>query len=314
MFDPHDETWAVFVPDATTMTGLKERLAAVTDVELRAAVWNNVRSGFHSGLLDPADVVDVAVASPPVEDTDDSQRHVMPWLLSQVVPLAPAGALDRLHDAFARLLPAAEPSSELQLSTFRGAISTATTPALLEAWRDGQQLPEGLALDLNLRWRILVRLASLGVVERAELDAALAEEATTVARVEHTRAVASMPTAAAKEFAWERFTGAVDVPNYELEAAGLGMWRGGQEELTSPYVERYFAELPATAQVRSGWVLALAAEAFFPLSHADAHTLELARALLADPDALPPSVRKRVVDMADEISRRITIGATYPHA
>ena len=92
-----------------------------------------------------------------------------------------------------------------------------------------------------------------------------------------------MPTAEAKAFAWERFTGAVDVPNYELEAAGLGMWRGGQDDLTRPYVERYFAELPATAEVRSGWVLALAAEAFFPLSHADEHTLALATALLCRP-------------------------------
>jgi aminopeptidase N len=314
VFDPHDETWAVFVPDRVTMTGLKKQLVGVTDVELRAAVWNNVRSGYHSGLLDPADVVDVAVASPPVEDTDDSARHVMPWLLSQVVPLAPAGSQDRLHEAFLRLLPRAEPSSERQLSTFRGAIRTSSDVGRLTAWRDGTELPEGLALDLDLRWRILVRLAGLGGVDRAELDAALAEEATTVSRVEHTRAVASMPTAEAKEFAWELFTGAVDAPNYELEAAGLGMWRGGQEDLTRPYVERYFAELPATAEVRSGWVLALAAEAFFPLSHADEHTLALAQALLATPDALPLSVRKRVVDMADETSRRIGIRAAYPHA
>ncbi len=144
-------------------------------------------------------------------------------------------------------------------------------------------------LDLDLRWRILVRLAGLGAVDRGELDAELAEGATTVARVEHTRAVASLPTAEAKEFAWERFTGAVNVPNYELEAAGLGMWRGG-------------------------WVLALATEAFYPVTHADAHTLSLAQTLLADPYALPPSVRRRVLDMADETLRRIRIRAAYPHA
>ncbi len=111
VFDPHDETWAVFVPDSTTMTFLKERVAGVANVDVRAAVWNNVRSGYHAGFLDPAEVVDVAVASPPVEDTDDSPRHVMPWLMSQVLPLAPPGSLDRLHEAFTRLLPAAAPSS-----------------------------------------------------------------------------------------------------------------------------------------------------------------------------------------------------------
>ncbi len=314
VFDVHHDTWAVFAPDPVTMTFLKERLASVTDVELRAAVWNNLRSGYHCGLLDPADVVDVAVASPPVQDTDDSPRHVMPWLLSRVVPLAPTGSLERLHDAFVRLLPGAEPSSELQLSTFRGAVRTASDSGLLTAWRDGEDLPEGLTLDLDLSWRILVRLASLGETTREELDRVLAAEPTTVAGVEHTRAVASLPTAEAKAFAWERFTGAVDAPNYELEAAGLGMWRGGQEELTRPYVERYFTELPATTEVRSGWVLAEAAEAFFPLSHADEHTLAQAQGLLADPDALPASVRKRVVDLADETSRQIGIRAAYPHA
>ena len=44
-------------------------------------------------------------------------------------------------------------------------------------------------------------------------------------------------------------------PNYELQAAGLAMWRTGQEHLTAPYVERYFAELPAAPRVHSGWVL-----------------------------------------------------------
>ena len=75
-------------------------------------------------------------------------------------------------------------------------------------------------------------------------QAALDAEPTARSRVEHTRAMASLPDAEAKAWAWQRFTGEVDVPNYELEAAGLGMWRGGQEHLTDAYVDRYFAELP----------------------------------------------------------------------
>ena len=61
-------------------------------------------------------------------------------------------------------------------------------------------------------------------------------------------------------------------------------------------------------------MLALAAESFYPLSHADEHTHALAVSLTADPDVLPPSVRKRVLDMADETARRIAIREAYPHA
>ena len=88
-------------------------------------------------------------------------------------------------------------------------------------WRAGD-LPDGIELDLDLRWRVLVRLAVLGEIDRAELQAALAAEPTAASRVEHSRAMASLPDAEAKAWAWQRFTGEVDVPNYELEAAGLG--------------------------------------------------------------------------------------------
>ena len=48
----------------------------------------------------------------------------------------------------------------------------------------------------------------------------------------------------------------LDAPNYDLEAAALGLWRPGQEDLTAAYAERYFAEVAGTAAVRQGWVLA----------------------------------------------------------
>ena len=101
-----------------------------------------------------------------------------------------------------------------------------TDPGLLRAWLAAATCPPGIELDLDLRWRVLVRLATLGAIDRAELRRALDAEPTARSRVEHTRAMASLPDAEAKAWAWQRFTGEVDVPNYELEAAGLGMWRG----------------------------------------------------------------------------------------
>ena len=46
----------------------------------------------------------------------------------------------------------------------------------------------------------------------------------------------------------KRGAGEVEVPNYELEAIGLGLWQVGQERLTDPYVARYFDEVLATRQ------------------------------------------------------------------
>ena len=80
----------------------------------------------------------------------------------------------------------------------------------------------------------------------AELDRQLETEPNGRGPGRHAGARASLPDADAKAWAWSCFTGEVDLPNYELEAVGLGFWRGGQEELTEPYVDRYFADLPDT--------------------------------------------------------------------
>ncbi len=309
VLDPYEDTWAVLEADAVSADLLETLLPAIADPALRAGVWNNVRSAFHNAALSPGDVVDLVVASAPVESTEDAKRRLAPWLLGDVLPLAPAGSLERVHAAAVGKLGSTEVGSEHQLSAFRMAISTATDPAELRGWLAAT--PDGIDLDLDLRWRALVRLAALGATDADELRAALDAEPTGESRVAHMRAAVSLPTAEAKSLAWDVFTGRLDVPNYELEAAGLGMWRGGQEELTAPYVERYFDELPDTVRVRSGWVLADATAFFFPVTSLSEATLERARGLAAD-TTLDLSVRRRLGDAADDLARKLAIRRAYP--
>ncbi|WP_028644327.1 aminopeptidase N [Nocardioides sp. URHA0020] len=309
VLDPYEDTWAVLVPDRQTVDQLKSLLPGVQDPALRAGIWNNVRSAFHVAALAPADVVDLVVASAPVESTEDSRRRIGSWLLTDVLPLAPSGSLERVHDAALGKLGSTEVGSEHQLSAFRMAISTSTAPDELRGWLAAT--PTGIDLDLDLRWRLLGRLASLGATDAGELDAALAAEPTGESRVARMRAVVSLPTPEAKALAWDVFTGRLDVPNYELEAAGTGMWRGGQEELTAPYVDRYFAELPATVGVRSGWVLADATEFFFPVTSLADETLARALDLAAD-ETLALPVRRRLGDAADDLGRLLAIRKAFP--
>jgi len=309
VIDPQEQSWGCYVPDSVTLRTLVHELPLVTDGALRAATWNNIKSGYHLGMVDPDLVVDLLEAALPVHDTEDTGRRTMPWVLGQVLPAASAGARDRVHAAAVGLITSSEAGSELQLSAFRASISTASDVAVVRRWLD--QAPDGIDDDLNVRWRLLVQLAALGGTDRAELAAALADERTAQTRVEHTRAVASLPTDEAKAFAWERFTGEVDVANYELVAAGHGLWRGGQEQVTASYVERYFTDLPATANVRSGWVLALAAESFFPRCFVDDTTLVLAQQLAAS-GLLEPAVRRRVVDEIDLLQHKLAVRAAFP--
>ncbi|TQL68659.1 aminopeptidase N [Nocardioides albertanoniae] len=307
VLDPYDDTWAAAIPDWETVQALKGALPSVTDGRLRAGVWNNLRSAWFNAAVDPADIVDIAEASLPVEDLEDTHRRTMPWLFGSVVPLAPEGARERLHDAAIRKLDEVAPGSELQLSAYRAAIRSASSQTLLRRWLVTP--PDGIETDLDLRWRVLTKLAEHGFTTREELRAAYAAEPANEARIHLNGALASLPDAEAKAFAWSVFTGETDLPNYDILAVGHGLWRG-PAELTEAYVERYFDELPATAAKRSGWSLAEAAEAFFPAHSVTEATLGAARAVIEHD--LDPGVRRRVADAADNLQRHLAVKITYP--
>ena len=300
ILDPFDETWAVAIPDQRTVEALKTHLPLVGDGRLRAGIWNNLRSGFHNAAVSPADVIDIAVASLPVEDTEDTYRRTLGWLFNDVLPLAPDGSLARVHEAALAKLAATEVGSEQQLAAFRTAIRSAESPDPLRGWLSAAT-PASIDLDLDLRWRILGRLAALGEITREELRSAFDAEPANDARVALTGALCSLPDAEAKAYAWSVFTGETDLPNYDVLAAGHGLWRG-PEELTDPYVGRYFDALPATVNARAGWVLAQAAEAFFPAGATDEETLARARAAIEQP-GLDLSLRRVLVDCTDQLAR-----------
>jgi aminopeptidase N len=309
LLDPYDDTWAVTIPDAQTIAALPSLLPTVEDEHLRAGVWNGLRNAFNNAAVSPADVVDIAVASFPVEDTEDHQRRTRTWLYTRVLPLAPEGSVERLHGAVLGKLAGLPEGSEWQLAGFRAAIATSTDPAELRGWLTAP--PAGVEVDRDVRWRVLGRLASLGHIDRGELRAAFAADPAAEARVELTRALCSLPDAEAKQYAWSVFTGETDLPNYEVVAAGAGLWRRGQEEHTAEYVDRYFAELADTAKVRSGWVLADAAEAFFPATSISEATLAKAETLAEDPDLEGP-LRRRLTDAADALRRQLAVKAAFP--
>ncbi len=309
VLDPGVETWAVTLADEQTLAALPTLLPATDDPLLRASAWLSVRNSLQHARLEPAKALDLVAAVLPHEDTDDGVGHTLAWALGAVVPVSPdpVAACRRIHDTAAARVATAGPGSTLQLAAFQGQVAACQDPALLHAWlASGPHLPDGVVVDLDLRWRILVQLAVLGATDRAHLASELAREVTAVSQVEHAKALAALPDAEAKSWAWTRFTGEIEVPNYELEAIGLGLWQIGQEQLTEPYVARYFEDLPATAEVRTGYLLGQSVGDFYPRWSITPGTVERARTLIAD-DSLDPTIRRELVDSTWDLERRLAV-------
>ncbi|MBM9459099.1 aminopeptidase N [Nocardioides sp. zg-536] len=305
LLDATESTWAISPPDAVTMAALPALAPVMEEPQLRAAMWNNVRMALFAGEVSPAAVAELLVAAPPVEDTADGVRSALPWVLETVLPMAPETTTARFHAAVRTAAQAATPGSEIQLSAFRATVLSSTDADVLTRWAAGEDLPAGITADVDLRWKAMRRLAEIGATDADALDAALDAAPSATAKVQHARAVASLPTPEAKEFAWARALGEVSVPNHEIDAAGHGLWRPDQLELTAPYAAAYFDRLDDLVAAHQGWVQGVVVAAFFPLTHVDADTLARAKAALERD--LPGAVRRRLADQTDELERRLGV-------
>ncbi|HET6627968.1 MAG TPA: aminopeptidase N, partial [Nocardioidaceae bacterium] len=313
VLDAAEETWARLALDDLTLAAMPDLLPRMTDPLLRASVWNAVRDAVRNALVDPEVALHLVEVALPHETQDVGVtaigRFGTDTLAGHLIE-DPGSALARVHTAARRRMQTATPGSGVQLAAVRTSITSSVDAGQLRGWLHGEQLPEGVVVDLDLQWKVLIRLATLGAVDRDELDAWLDRERTAQATVDHAHCLAALPDKAAKAYAWDRFSGAVAAPNYEVEAAGLGMWVPGQEKLAAPYVARYFAELPGLVEVHSGWQLADVARVFFPSLSVHRSTLEAAENVLAD-ESLDLSLRRALVDEADDLRGYLRVRETF---
>jgi aminopeptidase N len=142
------------------------------------------------------------------------------------------------------LLHAAEPGSNAQLifaRLYASALVSTEGKAEVSGLLDGSVTIEGLEVDTDLRWVLLVGLAKCGAVGDAEIDAELERDPTISGRENAAGARASRPDAEAKAAAWTELVDNPDVPNETHRSIASTFMRFGQEDLLAPYVEKYLA-------------------------------------------------------------------------
>jgi aminopeptidase N len=148
------------------------------------------------------------------------------------------------EQALAELVADAESGSDHQLAFARayiGGVFSDQGADQLAAWLDGNDLPDGLVVDTDLRWTLIVALARLGRVDAEQIDDELTRDTTITGQERAAQARAARPTAEAKQEAWRIAVESGDTPNETQFRTILGFQQPGQEDLLRPYVEKYLA-------------------------------------------------------------------------
>ncbi|MEV0726638.1 aminopeptidase N [Micromonospora purpureochromogenes] len=303
-----DLTFAKIRLDPASADAVPMVLPGLDDPLARALLWGEALDGATDGERPVTAVVSLIAAALPAETEVIIAEEVLTLsrrLIDRYLdPLARDAALLRVAGACAALLAGAPVGGSLQLAAARGLIAATTDTALLRAWLAGDGVPEGLAVDADLRWALLLRLVVLGAAGEPEIAAQAAADRSATGAERAACCRAALPDAEAKRVAWEIVTTSTELSNRLVEATAEGFWQPEQAELTAQYVERYFADMPAAARLRTAWTADQVTILAFPRYAVAQPTRELAAALLARDD-LTPGLRRWVTDLDDDLRRAL---------
>ncbi|MBL1098126.1 aminopeptidase N [Streptomyces coffeae] len=204
-------------------------------------------------------------------------------------------------------LRAAAPGSDHQLAWARAFAATARTDAqldLLAGLLDGTETIEGLAVDTELRWALLERLAATGRADEAAIAAELDRDKTSAGERHAATARAARPTPEAKTEAWASVVESDKLPNAVQEAVIGGFVQTDQRELLAPYTEKYFAAVKDIWNNRSHEMAQQIVVGLYPTLQVSQATLDTTDAWLASADPTP-ALRRLVTESRAGVERAL---------
>jgi aminopeptidase N len=303
-----DLTYAKIRLDPGSVAAVPMMLPRLGDSLARAVIWAATLDAVVDGERPVAELVTQVLAALPVETEvviiEDVLKQTRGLVDRYSTPETRPVALEMVAQACDRLLAAAPPAGSRQLAAARGLIGATVDAGRLRGWLDGDNVPNGLAIDTDLRWLILYRLVVLGAAGPEVIDAELEGDRSATGEQWAARCHAALPSESAKAAAWATVTTDVTVSNRIAEAAAMGFWQPEQLALTVPYRERYFAEMPQMMTIRSGFNAERVALTAYPSLVVEPRTRELAAELLAQPD-LSTILRRVVTDADDDVRRAL---------
>ncbi|MFC7545408.1 aminopeptidase N [Plantactinospora sp. GCM10030261] len=303
-----DLTFAKVRLDDASAAAVPAMLPTLPDPVARAVLWSAVADAVADAERPVGDLVTLLAVALPVETNVILAEEMLGITARLVDCYLPESdrlvALDEIAGACRRLLGVVEPGSTMQLAATRGLVRATRDTGELTGLLTGAAVPAGLAVDRDLRWLVLGRLVVLGAAGEPEIARELAVDRSAAGEERAAYCRAALPDPEAKRRAWELISTDETLSNRQVLATANGFWQPEQDELTEAYVERYFADSPRMAKLRTPYVVEKVAQVAFPAYAVRPRTRELAAALLARDD-LPPTARRSVVDRADDLRRAL---------
>ncbi|OJY39695.1 aminopeptidase N [Pseudonocardia sp. 73-21] len=303
-----DLTYCALRLDAGSLTTLIDRIGDIAEPLPRTLCWSAAWEMTREAELKARDFATLVAGGFGAE----SEIGVVQRLLLQAQTAIASYADDQwaaekgwplLTDQLRFRLDTAPAGSDAQLAVVNSLTGSVLPTPVLERFKvwlldpglGGGEVPEGLTIDTDLRWRLLHALVAHGAASETQIDEELQRDPTSTGQRMAERARALIPTAEAKETAWMRAVHDDDIPNAVQESIISGFAHPAQRGLLGGYVERYFAEVAEVWERRTSERAQSVVIGLFPSHAVEKSTVDAADAWLAD-ESHPPALRRLVTE------------------
>ncbi|MFD6328616.1 aminopeptidase N [Streptomyces niveus] len=300
LLNDDDMSYAKVRLDEESLRVVSAHLGDFTESLPRALSWASAWDMTRDGELATRDYLALVLSGIAKESdigvVQSLHRQVKLALDLYAAPEWREAGLSQWSEATLAHLRTAEPGSDHQLAWARAFAATARTPQqldLLQGLLDGTESVEGLAVDTELRWAFVQRLASVGVFDEDEIAAEYERDRTAAGERHAGSARSARPTEEAKAEAWASVVESDKLPNSLQEAVIGGFVQTDQIELLAPYAEKYFAAVKDIWDSRSHEMAQQVALGLYPALQIGQATLDATDAWLAS--ASPNAALRRLM-------------------
>jgi aminopeptidase N len=295
LINDDDLTFATTRPDPSARDALFRTAAQLPTAISRgvavATVWDMLTTG-EAGAAEAGRCITEILAT----ETSDAVIEPYLTLAANIAELwAPPAERAGLTAAVAAACRRLADGPGRRQVALRGLARTAAGPEDL-AW-----LREQAGGDVDLHWRALVREAEFGADVSVEATALLERDPDPDAWVRALTVRAAQPDPAAKAEVWQKLAVDRTVPVHAVSQVAAAFWRPAQDELLTPYTERYLESIPHLHQ--GGMIPAMTYTGhLFPPHAVDSSYVE--KAQQASHDAAPV-VRTTLLERSDAVHRML---------
>lgn len=305
-----DLTYAKLRFDERSIATLKSHLGGLNEPLARALIWASLWDSVRDGELSASDYITIALNALGTESdisiVSATNTNIETAIWQYATPSHRPALRAKVSDALNKFLKASAAGSDHQLAFARGFAESAATPEqskeIIEILNGSIN---GLTIDAELRWHLVICAVKRGLLGASDIDAELAKDNTAHGKQYGALAHAAIPTAQAKEKAFTSVT-TENLSNTIHAYTCRGFNVALHSELLTPFIDRYFAILIDLWNTKGYEIAETTATMLFPGFIVSDETLAKAQNWLdvTGKDA-PNALRRVITEGRDALARSL---------